>query len=112
MALPLNLNVKIDRKLFLLGILNGCIFSLIKCPLLATENIFQKFYSFERKGKQYLFLNFVLSLSSFRVNVPTLFCPGEKGLRRYPRQDQNLTYRCAFRGLTIYNLFNIFILLI
>ena len=34
---------------------------------MATENICQKFYSFERKGKQYLLLNFDLSLSSFRV---------------------------------------------
>ena len=40
---------------------------MIKCEWIATENICQKFYSFERKGKHYLILNFDLSLSSFRV---------------------------------------------
>ena len=44
----------------------------MKCEWIATENICQKFYSYERKGKQYLSLNFDLSLSSFRVKALTI----------------------------------------
>ena len=44
-----------------------------KCEWIATENICQKLYSFERKGKLNLLLNFGLSLSSFRVKNKELF---------------------------------------
>ena len=51
------------------GNLNKCRFVLIKCKWIAFEQICQKMLSFERKGKQYLSLNFDLFLSSFRVNM-------------------------------------------
>ena len=58
---------------FFLGILNLCIFSLTKCERIATENICQKFYSFEIKENQNYILNFDLSLSSFRINTKGIF---------------------------------------
>ena len=30
------------------------------------------------------------------------------GIKSCNKQDQNLTYRCAFRGLRTYNLFHLF----
>ena len=70
MALPLNLNVKhLTTADFFLGVLNLCIFSVIKCELIATENICQKFYSFERKWKLNLIVKFYLSFSSFMVKA-------------------------------------------
>ena len=45
-------------------------FSLIQCEWIATENIGKKFYSFERKIKSNLVLNFDLTPGSFRVNRP------------------------------------------
>ena len=68
MALPLNLNTKINRALISSWYLNLCIFSLKKCEWIATEKISQKIYIFERKAKLNLSLNFALSFRTLGVN--------------------------------------------
>ena len=49
---------------------------MIKCKWIATENICQKLYSFERKGKLNYILNFDLSPSSLRVKCNNI-CKSE-----------------------------------
>ena len=53
--------------------LKYCILSLINCKLIATENIRQKFYSFERKGK----LNWILNFYPFLVHCPHSWKPAD-----------------------------------
>ena len=67
MALPLNLNDKNILNADFSWYFRFIHFSLIKCEWIATENICKKFYSFERKIKLNLVLNFDLTLGSFRV---------------------------------------------
>ena len=75
-ALPLNLNPKnLLIAHFSSVFKNLCIFSLIKRKWIATENICQKFYSIERKGKPNWILNLDLSLGSFRVKLKALMSP-------------------------------------
>ena len=65
MALNLNLNTQNKQNADFFSVIKIYVYFL--CKWIAIENFCQKFYSFKRKSKQYLILNFDLSLSSFTV---------------------------------------------